>query len=422
MTLVLQLPIMAYFTGKAIKTSRLKLCVILYTVLCIPFQLILVKYPQIQWVVLFLYSILFFLLFSEVSKRFTVFYYIMGIALMMLVEMVLEVLVWAIYPKLIDMMFNDPVVVLTMLFVMNPLLILVWYMNTKICNRIFHLEDSKEFDKYISFILVEAVALYALYINVIRLDKQYRLSAEIVVGIALCVFLILDLLLIRTLRKMDQIHKMEIQERTSREILQLQMENYQFQYDKTREFRMIRHDLINHLQTLQLFLDNQELDHAKELIKNYSEDLKVAGRITITGNEFADMIIAKKQDRAEREDIDLQIEGTLPKNLTINPASFCSLIENLLDNAINGCLNSNKKEQKIVFKVAADQNKLMLKCENTCSDDSVAPSGEKREKGDHGWGTQIIESIVERYGGAVDYQVDHGEFRTSLYCFTDHMA
>ena len=113
-----------------------------------------------------------------------------------------------------------------------------------------------------------------------------------------------------------------------------------------------------------------------------------------------------------------QILG-LPEQLPLEDIDLCSLLSNILENAIEGCDRLPEgAEKQISCQILTRSGHLYINCVNTCPDDIVKRSGRfvssKPEPQLHGYGLRYIEMCVAKYDGL--FQANHcgGRFNVDI--------
>ena len=106
----------------------------------------------------------------------------------------------------------------------------------------------------------------------------------------------------------------------------------------------------------------------------------------------------------------------IPANIAVADVDICSLVGNLLDNAIQGCMTIGENERQISFKADADNGDIFVVMTNSfdgyTKKKNVKYSSTK-EKG-FGIGLESIKTTVNRYNGYVNFYNDRKNFYTDI--------
>ncbi|MCM1113226.1 MAG: GHKL domain-containing protein [Muribaculum sp.] len=182
--------------------------------------------------------------------------------------------------------------------------------------------------------------------------------------------------------------------------------------NENQNIRTLRHDLRGHLQMLEsLRADNQTrktelyLD-ALQAETSYIEELE------FTGNQAADIVLANRKERARELGIPFVCEGAFPWLDELTPMEVCSLLSNLLDNALEA--SAREREPDISVKGGVQEHFWTLLVSNRAEKECrIRNNRVASAKGSgHGMGLGIVERIVESYGGICSYTWENQRF----YC------
>ena len=181
--------------------------------------------------------------------------------------------------------------------------------------------------------------------------------------------------------------------------------------------RTERHDIRNHLKVMQGLLEVGE----HEALSQYYEEImgKYHSADSIyTMNIPINVVLANKFNLALANGIEIQHNIRNLRNLTDKYTDLCSLIANLLDNAIEACFRlPENSERYIDFELVGKSEMLIINVENS-SDGNYKTSGDifiTRKAGlIHGSGLKIVRNTVNQYGGYVDIKSSPHNFKVSI--------
>ena len=103
------------------------------------------------------------------------------------------------------------------------------------------------------------------------------------------------------------------------------------------------HDLNNHLNVLYQFLEEGETEEAKEYIREISQPIQKLTKTVWTGVDVVDVIISSKVEKMRNKGISWDINAEFPKNTNIQPYDLCTILSNLLDNAVEAVERTGKQ-------------------------------------------------------------------------------
>ena len=152
---------------------------------------------------------------------------------------------------------------------------------------------------------------------------------------------------------------------------------------------------------------NHELKKYQWLVQVMRENMG-----TVTHGQLLALVLQKKIQEAEKKQITCDVQGTLNINLRMDEMSLVSLVMNLLDNAIEACEQVADRQIRVVIAENPAAQMLEMKLCNSKSSSQKLRANEagtgyqttKTEHDSHGYGTQIIQRIVDENGGMIRYE------------------
>lgn len=185
------------------------------------------------------------------------------------------------------------------------------------------------------------------------------------------------------------------------------------------ELRGMKHDMKNHLVTIQGYLKNNDLqgglNHVSQLLQNQEAEI-----LTIkTGNLALDTMLSTKQAVAERNNITFTMRVQISKELFIRPVDQCVIFGNALDNAIEACERCPTDQRFIDVFLVERQGRLICKIVNPLPPDHAGNSlmTTKADKENHGFGLINLRRALARYGCEPIFEQENGRFLFSFIAF-----
>lgn len=204
----------------------------------------------------------------------------------------------------------------------------------------------------------------------------------------------------------------ELEQRMEKRLIQEQKELTLASYENLRrqheEVMMLRHDMNRHFHTLQeMSKDEKVTAYLAELI-GQNEKIRP---VVQSGNETLDIILNGKIAAAADAGIEVQIlKAEAPEQLPISDADLCSLLMNILDNAITA---AGRSEAPLIrVNIHAKHDLLAIACEN--STDGLFSEEKTETVPKHGLGLKIIRGIVDRSGGSMDTDHEDNHYRLRI--------
>ena len=182
-----------------------------------------------------------------------------------------------------------------------------------------------------------------------------------------------------------------------------------------KEMRGYKHDFHHHLQMLKGQLSAGETDRALAYIEELDGKLMRVDTLLKTGNVSMDAILSAKIAQAKAEDIDVTVKACVPEGLTVTDVELSIVIGNLLDNAIEACLEITEGRFIRIY-ISMKGNMLYFSMLNAAGD-KMKKSGSlfpTRKGGLHGFGLRRAEAIIEEHGGWIKYNSEAGAFTSEF--------
>ena len=194
-------------------------------------------------------------------------------------------------------------------------------------------------------------------------------------------------------------------------MLNAQLEHNEQIMKHNADIRRFRHDYSNNIFALNLLIEQNRTEEAKEFIAKMNELPALTQTRYATGNYLADAIITAKASLAAEKNITIEFSGTIPY-AKISNNDICTILSNVLDNAITACPEGTPTPISIT---SAEQNSgVLITVSNPVSgnveivNNSVKTS--KKDKTNHGFGITNIKSVAKKHNGFVNLTCDNGLF------------
>ncbi len=197
-------------------------------------------------------------------------------------------------------------------------------------------------------------------------------------------------------------------------------EDYKSLMSNYNHKRIFYHDLKNQYLVIKSYLEQEEYKKVEEYIKkmhSFSHEVEIS---TYTGIDILDLILSHKVYLAREQGSNVNIMAE-PIRLRLTEVEIVAIMSNILDNAIEACqeVKENEKWIQVVIRQIGDIS--FIKIANSCIPPNNAESNvlmsRKKDHEVHGIGLISVQSIVEKYGGAVDVNYGDEEFTIAISFF-----
>lgn len=241
--------------------------------------------------------------------------------------------------------------------------------------------------------------------------------AELLIPLAGFVFLIS---LIAAVKLFQKLAELQIEER-EKLVLQKQTVYLQEQIRDIdniySEIKGMRHDMKNHLYNIRILgksvldgntEDNIELD---KYLRNFEDTFNKFELAYQTGNSISDIIIHKKYLEAVNKGINFSADFIYPAHLNLDAYDVAVILDNGLENAIEGCNSIKEVEPYIKLSAYVKREMLIIEIENNFTgqiivdEHSNLPVSSKPDKAEHGMGISNIQRCARKYYGDIDFQI-----------------
>lgn len=192
------------------------------------------------------------------------------------------------------------------------------------------------------------------------------------------------------------------------------MQKYYAEVDNMyAKMRGWRHDYRHHIQAMKVHAANGEYEEIDKYLDMLDEDLTNVETVIKTGNRMADAILNSKLSMAAQREINVKAEANIPVSLTVSELDLCIIIGNLLDNAMEACMELPPKDRLIRLYMEMKGNYLYLSLINTAAGAKKKNFASTKGEG-HGFGIGRIDAIVKKYGGYVTRASEDEAFSTEV--------
>ena len=214
------------------------------------------------------------------------------------------------------------------------------------------------------------------------------------------------------------------------QLYETKMRNEQLEYERSTQYRYYekinelqheimkyRHDFNNVLTTaMNLYTYPDTAEKGNEMLDELSRKNQSNKMPFYCANNIVNAILWDKSNTAKESGVTLDCDASLSNDIPVDDVDLCCLIVNMLDNAIRGA-KAAESDKSIGIKIKEENGRIYISVSNYAD----MPDFESTEKlpstkanKNHGYGTEIIRNIVQKYDGDVLFTCKDRKFSTAL--------
>jgi signal transduction histidine kinase regulating citrate/malate metabolism len=276
-------------------------------------------------------------------------------------------------------------------------MIVVWIFLCFIWNHYHFLKEERIF----------SAIVILLYLGILFLGVYY--DGFIAGGIAALIFILLEYLLQRIMKREED--KTIIYQN---KLMKQQMDEIENIYMTMRGWR---HDYHNHLQSLKGYLSLNKVEQMKDYLNELETDLDSIDTLYHSGNLQLDSILNAKLAIAEKGQIRIHCDASIPPQLHVSDLDLCVILGNLLDNAIESCRKIKDPDERFIrVYIGILKKQLYISITNATSETVKQRTDHyfTTKRGDHGHGLKRVDQVVKKYDGYLNRQNEPGVFATEI--------
>ncbi len=182
-----------------------------------------------------------------------------------------------------------------------------------------------------------------------------------------------------------------------------------------QDIRSLRHDMGNHIQTLEHLVELKDTKDAAEYMNYLKNEWNAISPAIKTGSPVIDVILQEKLRQADERNIIFTSDFHYPQNTKLNVFDLSVI----LNNALNNCLENVNGSNPYISISSFQQNSVfMIIIKNSFAgeinwDDNGLPKTTKSEKG-HGIGLNNILRVAKLYMGDISFEQTDDEVILSI--------
>lgn len=192
-----------------------------------------------------------------------------------------------------------------------------------------------------------------------------------------------------------------------KEQILLQKKQYEFYLQKREAERIFRHDARHRDSILISYLENGDVEGAKEFLKKELAEIEKNAKIPFCENTLINAVLSEYRTKAEQEGLEFSARIQMPKEFVCDEAEFCVMLSNLLENSLDAAksyiaISIKHLNHQLSLNVKNDyEGELKKSAENNYL--TTKPQGS-------GLGLKSVEAILKSNSGFLKIEDTDGVF------------
>ncbi len=244
-------------------------------------------------------------------------------------------------------------------------------------------------------------------------------------GYIFTMFIMFILLIMFCLLFYFTVRKITDQEEQNSKLQLLEMQEKQFlaQQRYLEDTAKARHDFKHVLRTLQQLSSEENYEGMKSFLDEYSMGLPENEVVGYCDNYAVNATLNHYVNEASHSGIKADLRISLPPDLKISDSDLCSILGNILENAITACKAVTEDDRMILLTVIpVGGNEIYIAAENDHNGTLINKGSRyfSTKKGNTGIGLVSVSSLAEKYDGYATFSHDERKFYSNVFLRNDH--
>lgn len=308
--------------------------------------------------------------------------------------------------------YNVKNIVIIKLFTYIIVLVFLLIISKFIKNKVkFLLELSIKF--YLIYLFVGFADLIILSIVFLILEEVDKRELYVCIIVSVSVLLQYSLIILTAIAN----EGLKFQHYLNQKYLHVQQENYEYLQYREEETKKFRHDYRNHLNSLQILCKEKKYNDVEKYIEEISERFNGYNMYISVCNSFVDAILNYYLQKVNKSNVRFIVSGKMPNSCNIVMFDLCTIISNLLDNALEA-VEKNKEDDRWI-EMTFRYDDLMIYCniinpydgKLNINDNKIIS---RKNSKNHGYGLSNVKRSVELYSGSIDIKTENGMFKVLI--------
>ena len=199
--------------------------------------------------------------------------------------------------------------------------------------------------------------------------------------------------------------------------LTLQKLQYENLKDKILETRRAKHDIRHHIAVMAGYLQDKKYDELETYLAGYQSSFPDNSSVILCKNYTVNLLLLYFVEQAKAHNISFSVLADIPEKISIAENDLSVLLGNLIENAIDACLNLPEAQRHIIIRAKLKDNALVLTIDNPYEGEPKRNKNGEYLSSKHdgiGLGIESARQITLHYNGTFLIEQKNGMFFVSV--------
>ncbi len=178
---------------------------------------------------------------------------------------------------------------------------------------------------------------------------------------------------------------------------------------QNQETRLLRHEIRHHLAALTVLQREGKFQEIGEHLEHLNMIEQKTKPVFYCRHGLVNAILSKASDDCERWGITFTCEGSMSANVALSDGDLCTLLMNMLENAVEAARLAPEGKRWISVQVRAKDGFLVVACRNARNGTQIMEHdgrflSTKRNARFHGYGILAMRQIAEKHGSKLNIE------------------
>lgn len=233
--------------------------------------------------------------------------------------------------------------------------------------------------------------------------------------------LIINILNIYIYQSLIQFYSAYMDKKMQEQMIQIYAHELEVIQDTKKSEKILWHDMKHHMIELKTLLKEEKILEARKYVKDMEQFIVNSDESVATGNQEVDGILDYMLKNANRDLKEVKAQINIPEGMFHGNFKICTILGNLLDNAIREAKKSERKY--LCVEIYTKAGILFLFIENSYSGNVM----KRRDKfkttqkdGDfHGIGLENVRKMIDMCGGEININYTDDTFKVEALLYIE---